>query len=156
MATSVRMDRDEVWRVLAGAHTGILTTLRRDGHPIALPVWFVALDRRIFVSGPARTKKFSRVHADPRVSFLVESGRHWSELRGVHLTGSARVVDDPGVVATVHAALDAKYAGYRTPREAMPGATRAHYETASATLEIVPDDRVLSWDNSHLALSPER
>jgi len=155
MATSVRMDREEAWRVLADAHTGILTTLRRDGQPIALPVWFVALDRRIFVSGPARTKKFSRVRSDARVSFLVESGRRWSELRGVHLTGTGRVVDDPELVAWVRTALDAKYSQYRAPRAAMPDATRAHYETATATLEIVPDERVLSWDNSRLGLDTE-
>jgi len=156
MATSVRMDRDEAWRVLSDAHTGILTTLRRDGQPIALPVWFVALDRRIFVSGPRRTKKFSRVRADARVSFLVESGRRWSELRGVHLTGTGLLVDDPDLIARVHGALDTKYGGYRTPRAAMPKATRAYYATTSATLEIVPDDRILSWDNSRLGLSTER
>ena len=32
----------------------------------------------------------------------------------------------------------------------MPDATRAHYETAVTTIEIVPDDRILSWDNARL------
>ena len=49
----------------AGAHTGVLTSLRRDGAPVSLPVWFVALDRRIYVSGPARTKKFARIRVIP-------------------------------------------------------------------------------------------
>ncbi|MGZ8733700.1 MAG: pyridoxamine 5'-phosphate oxidase family protein [Acidimicrobiia bacterium] len=152
MATSVRMSPEDAWCFLADSHTGILTTLRADGQPIALPVWFVAFDRRVFVSGPARTKKFSRIRRDARVGFLVESGRRWSALRGVHLTGRAQVVDDPELLAHVRLALDLKYARFRTPRAAMPDATRAHHDTDVTTIEIVADDRVLSWDNARLDL----
>lgn len=150
MATSVRLSADEAWQVIGRAHAGVLTSLRRDGVPIALPVWFVALDRRIYVSGPAHTKKFARIRRDPRVSFLVEAGTRWADLVGVHVTGTAEVVADAPLLARVAAALDAKYAGFRTPRAEMPGATRAQYETATATIEIRPDERVLSWDNARL------
>ena len=53
----VRLTEDEAWAELAAAHTGILTTLRRDGRPVPLPVWFVALDRHVYVRTPARTRK---------------------------------------------------------------------------------------------------
>ena len=154
MARSIRLDVDDAWAALARAHTGILTTLRGDGAPIALPVWFVVLDRRVYVSGPARTKKFARIARDPRVSFLVESGERWVDLLGVHLTGTARVVDDPALASRVAAALDAKYHTFRTPRDSMPEPTRAHYETVTTTIEIVPDDRILSWENARM-FAPE-
>src|ERR1700761_4285918 len=57
----IRFTQDEAWEELASAHTGILTTLRRDGMPIALPVWFVAEDRTIAIMTPAGTKKIARV-----------------------------------------------------------------------------------------------
>ena len=57
---SVRLSDDEAWEVLRTAHTGILTTLRRDGSPIAVPVWFVVEDRIIYVTGPETSKKFVR------------------------------------------------------------------------------------------------
>ena len=38
----VRLDDDEAWAELDAAHTGILTTLRRDGWPVSLPVWFAS------------------------------------------------------------------------------------------------------------------
>jgi PPOX class probable F420-dependent enzyme len=152
MARSVRMSGDEAWAALAGAHTGILTTLRRDGMPITLPVWFAVLDRRIFVSGPARTQKFARLRRDPRVSFLVESGERWADLRGVHLTGRAVVVDDTELLQRIGSAMHDKYGPFRTPRDTMPDATRAHYETEATTIEIIADDRVLSWDNARLEL----
>jgi len=154
VARSVRLDDDEAWDALRRAHTGILTTLRGDGVPIALPVWFVALDRRIYVSGPGHTKKFARIRHDPRVGFLVESGLRWIELCGVHVTGTARIVDDEALAQRVAAALDAKYAEFRITREEMPEPTRAHYETSVATIEITPDERILSWENSRL-FAPE-
>ena len=149
---SVRLSSDEAWDVLAHAHTGILTSLRRDGRPITLPVWFAVLDRRIYVSGPATAKRHVRVRHDPRVSFLVESGERWAELRAVHVSGHARVVDEPRLLARVADALDVKYGSFRTARSRMPGTTRAHYEVERATIEIVPDDRLLSWDNARLGL----
>jgi PPOX class probable F420-dependent enzyme len=150
MGRSIRLGVDEAWVALDRAHTGVLTTLRRDGVPISLPVWFVALDRRIYVGGPAHTRKFARIAHDPRVSFLVESGERWVDLLGVHLTGIARVIEDAALVERVAAALDAKYGAFRMAREEMPGATREHYETVTTTIEITPDDRILSWENARL------
>ena len=151
---SVRLSTDEAWAVVEAAHTGIFTSLRRDGVPVALPIWFGVLERRIYVSGPATAKRVARVRRDQRVSFLVESGERWAELRAVHLTGRARVVTEPDLLARVATALDAKYAPFRTQRTAMPAATRVHYEIALATIEITPDEHLLSWDNARLRLRP--
>ena len=87
------------------------------------------------------------------MSFLVESGEHWAQLRGVHLTGRARFVTEPDLLASVSDALHAKYDAFRTPRPAMPDLTRAAYEAEAATIEIVPDGRILSWDNDRLELA---
>jgi len=92
---SIRLSEGEAWEVLRTARTGIFTTLRRDGFPVSLPVWFVVEDRTILVAGPAVTKKFARVRHDDRVSFLVESGERWRELRAVHVVGRAEIVGDP-------------------------------------------------------------
>ena len=150
MAGGIRLSVDEAWDTIERAHTGILTSLRRDGVPVSLPVWFVVLDRRICVSGPAQTKKFARIARDPRVSFLVESGERWVDLVGVHLTGTARIVDDEQRLERVAAALSDKYDRFRMPRDQMPDTTRARYESPNATIEITPDDRILSWENARL------
>jgi len=150
---SVRLSPDEAWDVLERSHTGILTTLCADGMPIALPVWFVTLDRRVYVATPAGTKKVARLRRDPRVSFLVESGLRWVELRAVHLTGTAAIVSEPALLGRVRARLDTKYAGFRTARSAMPEATRRHYAAPQAVIEIVPDARMLTWNNARLELA---
>jgi PPOX class probable F420-dependent enzyme len=140
---SPRLAKEEAWAVLSEAHTGILTTLKADGTPISLPMWFVAIDERIYVVTPERTKKVARVQRNARVAFLVESGTRWTELQAVHLTGHARVVDDDGVRARVRAALDDKYAAFRTK-----GGDRNVDGIAMAVIELTPDDKFLTWDNS--------
>jgi nitroimidazol reductase NimA-like FMN-containing flavoprotein (pyridoxamine 5'-phosphate oxidase superfamily) len=152
MAVSVRMSREEMWAMLTDSHTGILTTLRRDGVPIALPVWYCVLDGHVYVRTPARSKKVIRWRHDPRISFLVESGERWAELRSVHLTGRAVEVEDPEMLARVDAGLAEKYAAFRTERSDMPEATRAHYSTAFVCIRIDHDERILNWDNNKLGL----
>lgn len=148
---SVRLSEAEAWDVLATSHTGIFTTLRRDGMPIALPVWFVALDRTVCLAAPSRTKKVARLRNDPRASFLVESGERWAELQAVHLTGTVEVIDDDAEKARIDAALEEKYAPFRTERTAMPEATQAHY-AGRTFFRLVPDARIVSWDNRRLRL----
>ena len=127
---SIRLSADETWEVLTAAHTGIFTTLRRDGMPIALPVWFVAIDRTICLAAPSRTKKLARLRHDPRASFLVESGERWVELQAVHLTGTVRLLDpaiDRALIERIDDGLDVKYGAFRGPQAAMPEKTQEYY-----------------------------
>jgi nitroimidazol reductase NimA-like FMN-containing flavoprotein (pyridoxamine 5'-phosphate oxidase superfamily) len=127
-----------------------MTTLRRDGVPIALPTWFACVDRTIYLR--TRGKKLQRIAHDARASFLVESGEHWAELKAVHLTGRAEIVDIDAELSTrVRDEMERKYAAFRTRNADMPKATAEHYATAlSGVVRFTPDDRVLNWDNARL------
>jgi PPOX class probable F420-dependent enzyme len=150
---SVRLSPDEAWAFVEGSHTGIFTTLRHDGMPIALPVWFVALDRTICLSAPSRTKKLARLRHDPRASFLVEAGDRWAELEAVHLTGRVEFVEDEDEMARISDAIQAKYAPFQSDHTKMPEATQRHY-AGRTFLRLVPDERILSWDNRKIDLAP--
>ena len=151
---SIRLSTDEAWDALAQAHTGIFTTLRRDGMPIALPVWFVAIDRSICLGAPSRTKKLARLRHDPRASFLIESGERWVDLVAVHLTGRCELLDlekDRSLIERIDDELDVKYAKFRSDHTAMPQKTQEHY-AARTFIRFVPDTRVLTWDNSRMPM----
>lgn len=151
---SIRLSPDEAWEALTQAHTGIFTTLRRDGMPITLPVWFVVIDRQICLAAPSRTKKVARLRHDARASFLIESGERWVELRAVHLTGRCEVLDldaDRALIERIDDALDVKYAKFRGDHAAMPEKTQEHY-AARTFIRFVADPRVLTWDNSRMPL----
>ena len=149
----MRLSAEDAWQFVAQGHTGILITLRRDGVPIATPMWFAVLDRQIYVQTPARSKKVARLRRDPRVSFLVEAGERWAELRAVHITGQAQFVEDAETLERVAAEMERKYARFRTAHAAMPEAARRHYQTPFVLIRVVPDAHVISWDNRKLRRS---
>jgi len=152
-AVSVRMDRDEAWARIASAHTGIVTSLRRDGMPVSTPMWFCVVDGAVHFRTPAGSKKAARLRNDSRIGFLVEGGMRWAELWAVHLAGRAAFVDDDPVIARVGEALDAKYSTFRTPRTAMPDDTRGHYERPFVVVRIEAEEGIVSWDNTKLGLA---
>ena len=43
-----------------------ITSLRRDGMPIALPMWFCVVDGAVYFRTLARSKKAARLRHDPR------------------------------------------------------------------------------------------
>jgi hypothetical protein len=150
---SLRLTDDEIWAFVTDAHTGIMTTLRRDGVPIAMPVWFMVDDRLVYVR--TRGKKLQRIAHDPRASFLVERGERWAELAAVHFTGSAEVVEpDAALQSRLEAENARKYAAFRTRAADMPAAVAAAYASTMAWLRFTPDARVLSWDNAKLTAPP--
>lgn len=145
----VRLDEAEVQEFLGASHTGILTTLRSDGAPTTVPMWFVVLDGEPCVRTLASSPKVANMRRDGRVCFVVESGLAWSELKAVVIHGEAVFVDDPADQARVDELFDAKYDGYRTP-DGVPEATRRHYAAPSVRVRIHPTGRFLTWDNAKL------
>ena len=145
------MTDDEIWSFVENAPTGILTTLRRDGVPIALPLWFACIDRRIYLR--TRGKKLQRIARDPRASFLVESGLRWAELKAVHFTGVAEIVDlDPDLARRFGAEIDRKYASMRATGTEMAPQTAEYYAKAlTGAMRFTPDTRILNWDNAKIA-----
>ena len=151
---SVRMTWEEAVERLASTHTGIVTTLRRDGMPISTPVWFVVYGGSVYFGSPSKSKKVARLGRDSKVGFLVEGGERWAELWAVHLTGNATLIDDAAEQEAVTALLAEKYAGFSTPRSQYPEDSRRFYEsdTQRVMYRIDAEDRVLSWDNTKLEL----
>lgn len=147
----IELDEDEIWAELANAHTAVITTLRRDGSPVALPVWFATLDRRIYLSTPSKAKKLARIRHDARASLLVESGLAWAELRAVHMNGVLVEVTDTAEADAANAVLNDKYVAFRPAVTTLPDATRSHY-AGRTMLRFDPDGRTLSWDNSRIRL----
>jgi PPOX class probable F420-dependent enzyme len=149
----VRLSEDEAWDFLHAGHTGILTTLRRDGRPVALPVWYVVDGRAIYVSTPAKSKKVTRIRNDDRGSFLVESGEAWVELAAVELSVRATLLEPGAEFDRAMAAFDEKYSAFRPAGASMPDSTKKHY-SSQAVLRLDPGGKLLTWDNSRIRITP--
>ncbi len=152
---AIRLDDDELWEFVATAHTGILTTVSKDGFPISLPTWHVAFDRRVYLRTVTKAAKVARIRRDDRVSFLVEDGVEWVDLRAALLVGHAAVVDDPAIADRARDLLREKYAPFRQGRRAtLPDAGRRHYAHGEAIIEVTGDVRTISWHNRKLRPDP--
>jgi PPOX class probable F420-dependent enzyme len=154
----VRLSEDEAWQELEAAHTGILTTLRRDGRPVSVPVWFAAVDRRIYVRTPAKTRKVEHVRHDPRATFLVERGERWIDLCAVMLHADVELLEPGDEYDAVSTAIDRKYTGFGMNAPSMggkkvPDATKRHYGGRAAVLRLTPVGELVTWDNSRLRLT---
>ena len=151
---SVRMSREEALERIASTHTGIITTLRRDGMPISTPMWFCVYEGAVYFGTPSRSKKAARLRRNPKVGFLVEGGKRWAELWAVHLTGVATPIDDEATIERITAVQAEKYRGFSTPRSEMAADTRRFYESdARIIYRIEAEERIVSWDNTKLGLA---
>ena len=150
----VRLDASEIDAYLAQGHTGILTTLRRDGFPVSLPTWYVADAGRVYLNTPSKAKKLARLRHDSRASFLVESGLAWAELEAVMLYGRVHEVADESLRARIDGLIKEKYRAFRTQRARQPDATRRHY-SSGVMLCFEAEGDPISWNNAKLRMASD-
>jgi PPOX class probable F420-dependent enzyme len=151
---SVRLSDEEAWSRIGQAHTGILTTLRRDGSPAPVPIWFVSLGRSIYFRTPSRSAKVGHVRRDERATFLIESGERWQDLSAVIVHGRAAIVEDEAERQAAEDALDQKYAAHRPDGRRLPDASRRHYGSGSAVIRLDPTEDLVTWDNRRIRMRP--
>jgi hypothetical protein len=147
----IRWSDDEMWSFVENGHTGIFTTLKTDGWPVSLPVWYVVADRHIYIATPAGAKKVARLRRDDRACFLVESGEAWVELAAVELPVRASVVETGDEAGKPMRLFAGKYAAYRPAPTRLPGATTEHY-SKQVVIRLDPAGPALSWDNARIRL----
>jgi PPOX class probable F420-dependent enzyme len=94
IATTRRVERDELLEFLRPRHRGMLATRRRDGSPQLSPVTCgVDPHGRITIATYPQRVKALNVRRDPRVSIVVQ-GDDWSG-EYVQVDGHASVLDLP-------------------------------------------------------------
>ena len=146
----IQLDDDDLWDFISSGHEGAMTTLRNDGWPVTLPVWYVVRDRTVYLRTQPTTKKVARIAHDPRSSFLVSSGERWAELKAAVLTCRAVAVEDEALRAEVLGLFDDKYDAFRTPKSDMPTSSQKKYRGEPVVLRLEMVDAALSWDNNRL------
>ena len=116
-----------------------LTSFKRDGTPVATPVWFVAKDGHLLVETDADSYKVKRIRRNPHVRIALCDAR--GRLRGPSVEGEAEIhpESDPGRAERLTAevpdrpvhrvpALPARDVAPRSwiPHARAPGAARDH------------------------------
>jgi hypothetical protein len=147
-----RLNADEQRAFLERGHTAIVTTVKRDGFPVSLPVWFVLVDESVYIATPPGAAKLTRLRNDDRVWFLVEQGLKWVDLKAVGFPARGVILDPGSESDRVMKVFDAKYADFRPPTEGLPRAVTEHYSD-QVVIRLDPVGSALTWDNSQIRMN---
>ena len=94
---------------LADARSISLTTYKRDGQPVATPVWIAGAANPYRFTTGAKTGKARRLRRDPRVRVQVSDVRGRVKPGTSIFTGTGTVKEDPDSVAAAESAIADKY-----------------------------------------------
>lgn len=124
-----------------------VATVNRDGTPHLVPMYYVLEDGgAVGFWTYTRSQKIQNLRRDPRITVMAEDGEHYGELRGVQISGVARLSTDPAELLDIGERIFARYFGPldQTGRDGVAHAARKR------TRVTVEPRRVVSWDHRRL------
>jgi len=113
-----RMKPDVLDEFLRQPHVGVIATLRQDGRPYTVPVWWLWKDGVVWVTGTYPRVWCHQLRRDPRVSLCIEA----SEPVAGHVgfDGIAEPMELPGFdIWPISRELAEKYVGRGDPARAI-------------------------------------
>jgi PPOX class probable F420-dependent enzyme len=144
----VVMSDDEVWEFLRQQRSSTVATFGPQGQIHLVGMWYAVLDGQVWIETKAKAQKVVNLRRDPRMSFLVEAGQTYDQLRGVSLEGRGVVIEDTGVVWDVCVEVFRRYNGEYTD-EMKPFVEFMAKNRVVVRLDV---DRVRSWDHRRLGM----
>ena len=144
----VQMDEAEVDAFLTEQRSSTVATIGKDGAVHLVAMWYAWLDGHVYLETKAKSQKVVNLRRDPRMSFLVENGHTYDQLRGVALEGAGVVLEDEQLVWDVCVNVFERYNAPYTEE------MRPFVEVMARNRVVVrlDADRVRSWDHRKLGL----
>lgn len=126
--------------LLAGTHTAKLATVREDGRPHVVPVWFDIDGEDIVFTTWLRSVKGKNMQRDPRVCICVDNES--PPFSFMQVEGTASISDEPEALKAWAARLGGRYMGQETAdyygeRNGVPG---------EVVVRVRPTRIVVEWN----------
>jgi len=145
----IKLTEAEQRELLESERVAIVTSNGSRGWPHSMPMWFVARDGEVWVWTYAKSQKVRNLERDPRATILIETGREYTELRGVMIEAETEIHPDLETVAAFGEELTLRYAdGIDSVEGDAAAALRAQAEKRVA-LQFKPV-RTATWDHRKL------
>ena len=112
-----------------------LATFRVNGTEVATPVWYVAVDGRLYVVSAGDAGKVKRLRRSSRARVAPCSAR--GNVTGRWRDATARVVTDPSTIAHADAAMRLKYGWQKRLLDTFSRLTGRYHRRA--WIEVDPD-----------------
>jgi len=144
------MSHDEIVEFLHQQRSSTVATYGPQGQIHLVGMWYAVRDDTVWIETKAKAQKVANLRRDPRMSFLVEAGHTYDQLRGVAMEGTGVIIDDPDVVWDVCVDIFNRYNGDYTD-EMKPFVEFMAKNRVVVRLDV---DRVRSWDHRKLGMPP--
>ncbi len=117
------------------------------GFPHLVAMWYVVIDGKIHFTTFGKSQKIMNLRRDSKITCMLESGKGYSELKGLVIEGEAEIVEDTAFTAQVMGRVGAKYNGIPIPTETPEASLKA--ASKRVVVRVNPVD-IYSWDHSKL------
>jgi PPOX class probable F420-dependent enzyme len=143
----IKMSPEEVASFLDEERTTAMCSMHPDGSIHAVAMWYGFIEGVIAVETKRKSQKVQNLKRDQRLTFLVEAGESYGELRGVEIVGKSKILDDPETVWKFGVSMWERYIGpYDESQRPMVEAMM--HNRVIVTIDV---EKVVSWDHRKLA-----
>ena len=144
----VVMSHDEIVEFLHQQRSSTVATYGAQGQIHLVGMWYAVRESTIWIETKSKSQKVVNLRRDPRMSFLVEAGHTYDQLRGVAMEGTGVVIEDPDVVWDVCVDIFERYNGEYS-EEMKPFVEFMAKNRVVVRLDV---ERVRSWDHRKLGM----
>ena len=117
------------------------------GFPHLVAMWYVVIDGKVHFTTFGKSQKVVNLRRDPKITAMLESGKAYSELRGMVIEGNAELLGDTPFTAKVMGLVGAKYNGIPAPTDTPEAALKV--ASKRVVIRINPVD-IYTWDHRKL------
>jgi PPOX class probable F420-dependent enzyme len=146
--SQIVMSHDEIVEFLNQQRSSTVATRGPEGQMHLVGMWYAVKDDHVWIETKRKAQKVVNLRRDPRMSFLVEAGHTYDQLRGVSMEGTGVVIEDEDVVWDVCVTIFERYNGPYS-EEMKPFVEFMAKNRVVVRLDV---DRIRSWDHRKLGL----
>lgn len=144
----IRMTDSEVRAFLDEQRTLQVASINPDGTPHLVAMWFgIGAEGDLMFWTYRKSQKVVNLRRDPRLTCMVEDGDKYEELRGVSITATAGLSDDPDVIQQAGETIFARYNDGPVDDATRQG---LRYAGAKRVVVTVRPLKLVSWDHRKL------
>src|ERR1700683_5407071 len=138
-----RLTPEEQAAFLRDAKKAALATLDSEGFPHVVAMNIMVRDGAVFMTSYGKAQKVVNIRRNPKVGVMIESGRKYSELRGVMIRGECEIFDNPATVQFIMRSILGVDGSAPTDERTVSSASKR------VVLKVTPK-KISSWDHSKL------
>jgi PPOX class probable F420-dependent enzyme len=146
--SQIVMSHDEIVAFLDQQRSSTVATIGPSGQVHLVGMWYAVKDEHVWFETKRKAQKVVNLRRDPRLSFLVEAGQTYDQLRGVAMEGTGVVIEDEDVVWDVCVNIFERYNGPYS-EEMKPFVEFMAKNRVVVRLDV---ERIRSWDHRKLGL----